>query len=35
MARMLRDNGGIPAHGNERTEWDARGRFDFANPEHH
>jgi multimeric flavodoxin WrbA len=33
-ARMLKDAGGIPAHGNQRTAWDAGCRFDFANPEH-
>jgi hypothetical protein len=26
--------GGIPAHGNQRTEWDAGCRFDYPNPEH-
>ena len=34
MARMLKDAGGIPAHGNQRAKWDAGCRFDFANPEH-
>ena len=34
LARMLKDAGGIPAHGNQRSEWDAGCRFDFANPEH-
>jgi len=34
MARMLRDNGGIPAHGNQRSKWDAGCRFDFPNPEY-
>ena len=34
MARMLKDAGGIPAHGNQRTAWDAGARFDFANPEY-
>ncbi|MGI9539767.1 MAG: flavodoxin family protein [Miltoncostaeaceae bacterium] len=34
IARMLKDNGGIPAHGNQRTAWDAGCRFDFTNPEH-
>ena len=34
MARMLKDRGGIPAHGNQRSEWDAGARFDFPNPEH-
>ena len=32
LARMLRDAGGIPAHGNQRSEWDAGCRFDFENP---
>ena len=34
MARMLKDAGGIPAHGNQRSEWDAGCRLDFPNPEH-
>ena len=34
LARMLRDAGGVPAHGNQRSEWDAGCRFDFPNPEH-
>ena len=34
MARMLKDAGGIPAHGNQRSKWDAGCRFDFENPEH-
>ncbi|MCH8347938.1 MAG: flavodoxin family protein [Proteobacteria bacterium] len=34
MARMLKDAGGIPAHGNQRSEWDAGCRFDAPNPEH-
>jgi multimeric flavodoxin WrbA len=34
LARMLRDAGGIPAHGNQRSAWDAGCRFDFPNPEH-
>ena len=34
LARLIRDAGGIPAHGNQRSEWDAGCRFDFANPEH-
>lgn len=32
MARMIKDAGGIPAHGNQRSEWDAGCRFDFVNP---
>jgi multimeric flavodoxin WrbA len=34
LARMLRDAGGIPAHGNQRSAWDAGCRPDFDNPEH-
>jgi multimeric flavodoxin WrbA len=34
LARMLKDHGGIPAHGNQRSLWDAGCRFDFENPEH-
>jgi multimeric flavodoxin WrbA len=33
-AKMLKDAGGIPAYGNQRTEWDAGTRFDFENPEY-
>ncbi len=32
LARILRDEGGIPAHGNQRSEWDAGCRFDHPNP---
>lgn len=31
-ARTLKDAGGIPAHGNQRSAWDAGCRFDFDNP---
>lgn len=34
LAKMLKDNGGIPAHGNQRSKWDAGARFDFENPEY-
>jgi multimeric flavodoxin WrbA len=34
LARMLRDAGGIPAHGNQRSAWDAGCRPEFDNPEH-
>ncbi len=34
LARMLKDAGGMPAHGNQRSEWDAGCRFDYENPEH-
>jgi multimeric flavodoxin WrbA len=33
-ARMLKDAGGFPAHGNQRSAWDAGCRFDFPNPEY-
>lgn len=34
IARMLNDAGGIPAHGNQRSEWEAGCRFDHPNPGH-
>ncbi len=34
LAKLLKDAGGIPAHGNQRSAWDAGARFDFANPEY-
>lgn len=34
MARMLKDRGGFPAHGNQRDQWDAGCRFDHPNPEY-
>jgi multimeric flavodoxin WrbA len=34
VARMLKDAGGIPAHGNQRSRWDAGCRYDYPNPEH-
>jgi multimeric flavodoxin WrbA len=34
LARMLVDAGGIPAHGNQRSKWDAGCRFDYPNPEY-
>ncbi|HSJ85306.1 MAG TPA: flavodoxin family protein [Acidimicrobiia bacterium] len=34
LARMLKDAGGVPAHGNQRAAWDAGCRFDLPNPEH-
>ncbi|HEX2058017.1 MAG TPA: flavodoxin family protein [Actinomycetota bacterium] len=33
-ARMLKDAGGFPAYGNQRSEWDAGCRWDYPNPEH-
>lgn len=34
LARMIKDAGGIPAHGNQRSLWEAGCRFDHPNPEH-
>jgi len=34
MARMIKDAGGIPAHGNQRSKWDAGCRLDYPNPEY-
>ncbi len=34
LARMIKDAGGIPAHGNQRSKWDAGCRFENPNPEH-
>lgn len=34
MALMLKNQGGFPSHGNQRSEWDAGCRFDFPNPEY-
>lgn len=34
MAKMIKGSGGIPAHGNQRSEWDGGARFDFENPEY-
>jgi multimeric flavodoxin WrbA len=34
LGALLKRAGGIPAHGNQRSEWDAGCRFDFENPEH-
>ena len=34
LARMLKDAGGVPAHGNQRGLWEAGCRFDFPNPEY-
>ena len=33
LARMLKDADGIPAHGNQRSMWEAGCRFDHPNPE--
>jgi multimeric flavodoxin WrbA len=34
LARMIKDAGGIPAHGNQRSKWEAGCRFDYPNPEY-
>lgn len=34
LARMLKVGGGIPAHGNQRSAWDAGCHADHPNPEH-
>jgi hypothetical protein len=34
LARLLKDAGGMPAHGNQRALWEAGCRFDFANPKY-
>jgi multimeric flavodoxin WrbA len=34
LARLLKDAGGIPAMGNQRTAWDHGSRFGYENPEY-
>lgn len=34
LAKMLKDSGGVPAYGNQRSKWDSGDRFDFENPEY-
>ena len=34
LARMLKDAGGIPAHGNQQAAWRDGARFGFENPEY-
>ena len=34
LSRMIKDTGGIPDHGNQRSKWDAGCRFDYPNPGH-
>ena len=34
LARIIKDAGGIPAHGNQRSAWDAGCRFDYPNPDY-
>jgi multimeric flavodoxin WrbA len=33
-ARLLKDHGGFPAYGNQRSEWAAGCRWEYPNPEH-
>ena len=32
LAKLLKDAGGMPAYGNQRTEWEQGARFDFESP---
>jgi len=32
LGKMLKQAGGVPAEGNQRSEWDKGGRFDFEHP---
>jgi multimeric flavodoxin WrbA len=34
IAKLLKNTGGIPPHGNQRAGWDAGSRYDFTNPEY-
>lgn len=34
LARMLKDAGGVPAHGNQRSAWEAGCHADFPNPDY-
>ncbi len=34
FARILSQEGGVPAHGNQRSAWDAGCRSDYANPDY-
>lgn len=34
LARMIKDAGGLPAHGNQRSAWEAGCRFDYPNPDY-
>ena len=34
MAKLIKNNGGIPAYGNQRSAWDDGARFGFENPEY-
>ena len=34
LLHMLKDAGGVSAHGNQRSRWDAGARFDHTNPDY-
>ncbi|HEY3549226.1 MAG TPA: flavodoxin family protein [Propionicimonas sp.] len=34
LAKLLKEAGGVPGYGNQRSEWNAGTRFDFENPEY-
>ena len=34
LAKMLKDAGGVPGYGNQRSEWNDGTRFDWENPEY-
>jgi hypothetical protein len=34
VAAILKRGGGVPAFGNQRSQWEAGCRPDFPNPEH-
>lgn len=34
LARVLGEQGGFPAHGNQRDAWDAGCSFNFPNPDY-
>ena len=34
LAAMLKAAGGVPAYGNQRSEWDEASKADEDNPEH-
>ena len=34
LAKLLKDAGGVPGYGNQRTAWDDGTRFDWENPEY-
>jgi hypothetical protein len=34
LAALIKRSGGFPAHGNQRTLWDAGARFDHPDREH-